>query len=100
MGQGVPLSRLSACGSAGTPRPASSVVGEAPKTAGEAPALPRKERTALRRKRWNSFSVIDAVGTPRPTAISGFSLIEIMMAVALMTVIMLGLLEMFYQTQP
>jgi type II secretory pathway pseudopilin PulG len=41
---------------------------------GEAPALPRKEQ-------------------------GGFSLIEIMMAVGLMTVIMLGLLAMFYQTQ-
>jgi len=57
------------------------VFGETPKTAGEPPAL--------HQKRWNGF----------PTSISGFSLIEIMMAVALMTVIMLGLLAMFYQTQ-
>ena len=33
------------------------------------------------------------------TALSAFSLIEIMLAVALMTIIVLGLLAMFYQTQ-
>jgi type II secretory pathway pseudopilin PulG len=39
-----------------------------------------------------------SAGTPRPTLAAGFSLIEIMLAVALMTIIMLGLLAMFYQT--
>src|SRR5262245_46239950 len=54
---------------------------------------------ALRRPRLPTSQLPHAPArAPLPLS-GGFSLIEIMMAVGLMTVIMLGLLAMFYQTQ-